>query len=775
MGEMVRTEFVHGITVANAKCENAQRLDSVDLWDVGVTTTDVTKVSKPAVSDSVLKSPSEWEDPRKDLSSLSSGNLPASNLAAKGPEEEEEEEEEEEMLTIKEEGFVLLNSTHNEMAKPESLGSEIIENTDNLVTAVNSLPSLSLKDLRVADNVVTLSGTSSKERHLVNKKADILRPPDENVTKEKLTGDIGSWRQLSTTKAHDAMIDPDSSSVFLKAPSEGSETLRNNLMVSSPNSRVKVAASANTDKGLTRNPSRAYAASRDAVKPLQTDLKPHPGSMKGEVCRQGTHLKEIPIRKYDPTGFLEMTELQKICLKPGLRGPPGLPGLPGCRGRRGPVGPKGDKGSPGAIGRTGPTGDPGHPGVPGPPAIILWRNSKEDWLAFMQSSFYQLLHAGWPRQPGLPGSMGHLGKPGLPGPPGYPGDPGEKGHMGYQGEPGPPGLPGHPGFPGTDGLPGTDRTPGPPGKPGEQGPQGFKGDQGLAGERGEEGFWGDPGPPGEKGRKGAKGVKGEIGLSGPIGLQGVMGSKGPPGFQGLLGPVGDPGSMGCSGPAGPMGEMGPPGLRGPRGPQGPQGLQGRRGPPGLTGSQGPVGKEGSPGTKGDSGASGLPGLRGTRGQEGVVGVTGMPGLQGPPGDQGSRGPEGPKGDPGIKGDQVWVPEAYEGQEVLQEFEGPLVSKGFLDQRGYLDFMDLKEKKGRSVLLVKMALKGLRAVVVWMAPKEGQEHEETEAGWASVGSLECQDLQAYEALQKSTAQKESLVHRVPLVLWGALAERDHLAW
>ncbi|KAL8174421.1 UNVERIFIED_CONTAM: hypothetical protein K2H54_044407 [Gekko kuhli] len=71
----------------------------------------------------------------------------------------------------------------------------------------------------------------------------------------------------------------------------------------------------------------------------------------------------------------------------------------------------------------------------------------------------------------------------------------------------------------------------------------------------------------------------------------------------------------------------------------------------------------------------------------------------------------------------WVPVAYEGQEDHQEFEGPLVSKGFLGQKGYLDFMDLKEKKGRLVLQVKMAQKGSRAVVVWMAPKEGQEHEE----------------------------------------------------
>lgn len=265
-----------------------------------------------------MKSPAEWEDPQKDLSSLSSGNLPASNMAAKRLEEEEE------MLTLMEEGFDLLNSTHNKMDKTGSLGSESVENTDNLVTAVNSQHSPDLRDLQAADNGVILSGTSSKERRLVNKKVDILRPTDENFTKEKLTGDVGFWRQLSATKAHDAITDPDSSSIFLKAPSERSETLRNNLTVSPPNSHVKVVASAGTDRGLIRNPSRAYAASKVAVKPSQAELKPHPGNTKGDVRSQGTwnHLKETPVQEYDPTN------LQKICLKPGPRGPPGLPGLP---------------------------------------------------------------------------------------------------------------------------------------------------------------------------------------------------------------------------------------------------------------------------------------------------------------------------------------------------------------------------------------------------------------------------------------------------------------
>ncbi|XP_009982018.1 PREDICTED: collagen alpha-1(II) chain-like, partial [Tauraco erythrolophus] len=174
----------------------------------------------------------------------------------------------------------------------------------------------------------------------------------------------------------------------------------------------------------------------------------------------------------------------------------------GCPGRRGLVGPKGDKGYPGAMGRMGPPGNPGPAGTPGVPTIVLWRNSREDWQTFTQSSFYQLLHAGWP---GLCGD---------------PGEPGEKGQRGYTGEPGLQGLPGRMGYPGSDGFPGLDGKPGPWGLPGEQGLQGFRGDRGPAGEKGEEGFLGDPGPAGEKGAKGAKGLlgpKGVMGFQGPVG------------------------------------------------------------------------------------------------------------------------------------------------------------------------------------------------------------------------------------------------------------------
>lgn len=35
------------------------------------------------------------------------------------------------------------------------------------------------------------------------------------------------------------------------------------------------------------------------------------------------------------------------------------------------------------MGRMGPPGDPGPIGIPGIPTVVLWRNSREDWLSFM--------------------------------------------------------------------------------------------------------------------------------------------------------------------------------------------------------------------------------------------------------------------------------------------------------------------------------------------------------------------------------------------------------
>ncbi|XP_053466801.1 scavenger receptor class A member 3-like [Ictalurus furcatus] len=115
----------------------------------------------------------------------------------------------------------------------------------------------------------------------------------------------------------------------------------------------------------------------------------------------------------------------------GAPGPAGSPGKRGCAGTRGYVGFKGDKGSRGERGREGPRGNPGPPGPAGLPSLYLWRNTQEEWAAFMRTSYYHLLMAGWPRETGPPGPVGEMGSPG---PPGMPGDPGEMGPPGRQGD-----------------------------------------------------------------------------------------------------------------------------------------------------------------------------------------------------------------------------------------------------------------------------------------------------------------------------------------------------
>lgn len=41
------------------------------------------------------------------------------------------------------------------------------------------------------------------------------------------------------------------------------------------------------------------------------------------------------------------------------------------------------KGSRGERGREGPRGNPGPPGPAGLPSLYLWRNTQEEWAAFM--------------------------------------------------------------------------------------------------------------------------------------------------------------------------------------------------------------------------------------------------------------------------------------------------------------------------------------------------------------------------------------------------------
>ncbi|XP_034291583.1 collagen alpha-1(VIII) chain-like [Pantherophis guttatus] len=423
----------------------------------------------------------------------------------------------------------LLSLSDTQSSRNGSLVTEKREKTDSSLTNVTHVFNKNNIHSRTLFRVISPSP----------KKGDLSRSLDENFIEKKLKGDIGAY-------FHNPIVDFNHSALPKVVP-EQSEFPENIPEILILQSRLK----ASLDQDTGQNSTRASAELDNAVKELQG--APVSKTFKGDAYWH--KLSEVPLQNHDPDSLWKLRNIQGSRLKPGARGLPGPPGLPGCRGTPGLMGPKGDKGYPGAIGQPGHRGNPGDVGAPGLPIIFLGRNSKEDWLAFTQSSFYQLLQAGWPSQRGSPGSIGHVGKPGLPGPPGYPGQPGEKGLPGYQGETGPPGLPGHAGFPGSDGLPGVDQNPGPPGMEGDQGPQGIKGDHGPPGERGEEGFPGDPGPPGEKGKKGAKGVKGETGLPGPLGIPGVMGAKGLLGVPGSPGRMGEHGFRGHPGPAGSLVRM----------------------------------------------------------------------------------------------------------------------------------------------------------------------------------------------------------------------------
>ncbi|KAG7456372.1 hypothetical protein JOB18_023506, partial [Solea senegalensis] len=301
----------------------------------------------------------------------------------------------------------------------------------------------------------------------------------------------------------------------------------------------------------------------------------------------------------------------------GAAGSVGPQGRRGCPGREGFLGFKGDKGSRGVSGMDGRRGDPGPPGPPGLPTLYLWRNSEDDWVAFRRSTFFHMLRAGWPVQPGPPGPMGEMGTPGLPGIPGDPGTRGASGHTGTMGEAGPKGVPGKRGSWGRNGSQGSDGMFGPRGQPGLQGPMGFKGEDGLQGEKGDEGFTGEPGPRGDSGETGIKGSKGEPGDDGPTG---------PPG------PSGNRGTQGLPGPPGPQGDSGDDGVKGPPGLVGAPGATGDIGPPGLNGSEG------------DPGPTGPRGRTGPRGPSGLRGETGSPGPAGTQGQPGDDGPTGPKGE-----------------------------------------------------------------------------------------------------------------------------------
>ncbi|XP_076139560.1 uncharacterized protein LOC143122664 [Alosa pseudoharengus] len=309
------------------------------------------------------------------------------------------------------------------------------------------------------------------------------------------------------------------------------------------------------------------------------------------------------------------------------RGPKGYMGPPGEEGFPGPQGYPGFKGSRGALGPEGRRGRQGHPGPLGPPGLptfYLWRNTEEDWAAFRQSSLFQLLSAGWPREQGAVGPEGEMGKPGPLGPPGEPGERGQPGIKGDMGDRGPKGMRGRAGTNGKDGENGQDGHQGAPGPPGPQGPLGYRGEPGSPGEKGDEGLIGSPGPGGEDGEPGEKGSKGAHGQAGPVGPPGPQGIRGMEGPQGSLGPDGEDG------------------LEGPPGPPG---------PPGAPGMTGVVGAQGANGSQGDKGPAGAPGALGPQGPPGLEGPRGPPGTRGP---QGPMGPLGPRGEVGFEGPMLSV-------------------------------------------------------------------------------------------------------------------------
>ncbi|KAM4663938.1 uncharacterized protein O3C94_012153 [Discoglossus pictus] len=543
----------------------------------------------------------------------------------------------------------------------------------------NAISELDLKSLKEEglilshhQNSVHITGehTSAKvsrkdEQH---KKLD---PIEENITLEKVEKSPGTADHVPSSKATENIIDLAKEPTFSKPGPLPIPKLTNVSFNST--STPATTPKENSDRNITQLPNSFNVS----------DIQK--GSGDAGVSK---------INNY-PTG-----EKPK---KTAVRGFPGPRGSPGCRGRPGFRGPKGDKGDPGVMGRVGMTGNPGPRGPPGLPTIMVWSNSKEDWTAFYHTSFYQLLHAGWPRgrgPVGLPGISGKFGAPGMSGQPGRPGEKGQRGPIGLQG---PQGSPGIPGFHGRDAPSGLDGKPGLPGIPGEQGPKGFNGDRGLPGEKGEEGYVGAPGTFGEKGAKGQKGVKGEPGPPGHVGEQGPMGNKGSIGFQGPLGLKGEMGNPGVQGPPGmegeqgqpgipgdqgvngSQGEQGPPGVAGHRGPPGPPGIEGLCGPPGPRGPQGLMGSEGRPGPKGDTGELGPMGQRGERGLVGPMGLIGWPGTNGPPGDKGHDAANGEKGDLGSKGEKglpgppgVKGPPGELGQAGFGGFQG---HKGQMGPRG----------------------------------------------------------------------------------------------
>ncbi|XP_061115428.1 collagen alpha-1(V) chain-like [Conger conger] len=456
---------------------------------------------------------------------------------------------------------------------------------------------------------------------------------DENFTTEKRAdGSLHTAQRNFPGKPSDNIIDLDSaSSLTLKKSSIGFSGGK--IPAEMPHDPHDLALLAEQGLLPSIESSTTSVSHRDVQQGLSTSAvhtEHGQGWSKDVKAARGSHASNSVAQEGDVIPGLDGRLYR---LKKGPPGAMGRPGKRGCAGRRGYAGFKGNKGVMGPEGREGRKGEQGLPGPPGLPALYLWRNTEEDWEAFRQSSYFQLLWVGWPREQGLPGFMGEMGKPGRPG---IPGDPGERGLPGYRGDmgyPGPKGMPGKPGHKGRDGHNGADGQPGPSGRPGMHGPRGYNGEPAPRGEKGDEGSTGEPGLSGPIGPSGPPGIRGVQGLPGLPGGQGEDGPSGEPGPTGPLGAAGLTGQVGVQGVNGSEGDVGPAGPAGRRGPQGPQGLVGARGSPGPPGPQGPQGKDGAPGCKGDTGTMGVMGVKGEQGFEGSKGIVGGPGLPGIPGSR----------------------------------------------------------------------------------------------------------------------------------------------
>ncbi|XP_068104129.1 collagen alpha-1(V) chain-like [Hyperolius riggenbachi] len=170
-------------------------------------------------------------------------------------------------------------------------------------------------------------------------------------------------------------------------------------------------------KNFTRPSPLPTPRSNLSATPVPTPTTPLEMENKTKTMQQPTSSKDhYPMGGSGDTEGLQVNK-EPTSTKPKktiLRGHPGPRGPPGCQGRRGFPGLKGDKGDPGPMGRTGVTGNPGPRGPPGLPTIMMWSNSPEDRAAFYHSSFYQMLHVGWPRSRGPPGMPGLSGRGGSP-------------------------------------------------------------------------------------------------------------------------------------------------------------------------------------------------------------------------------------------------------------------------------------------------------------------------------------------------------------------------